>query len=417
MATTKLKIRNDLVKKLQGAHTVVYIQYCYNRKIKLFNTGKKIDPEYWDHKKECVKNSYRGYTSLNAVLKSEKAKIENIVNEAQFKNIEPTLEYVKQQYENLSKPAIPEINKNFFQLYDEYIENCKAKKARNTVKQHRTTYNHIKGFEIGTGYKITLETISLDFYGRFISYLIEVKGMSPNSIGDIIKNLKIFLGDLTDRGINTNITFKKKEFKKPSAPVEIITLTQVELDKLFTQDLSKNSRLEKVRDLFCFACTTGMRFSDVSNLKPENIKDGFIQLTTVKTKDRLFIPLNPYSKNILNKYGGSLPKVISNQKMNDYLKELGKLAGISDSVQRIRYVGAKRIETTVPKYELISSHTARRSFITLSLEKGMRPEEIMKITGHKNIKTMMRYVNITIDVTRSSMLRAWSDAPSQIKIG
>lgn len=411
MATIKLVIRKDKINS--KGECPIFILYTHNQKSIKLSTGEKIDPEHWNVKTGKVKSSYgKGASTFNDTLKVKVNDIEEIKRFAIQKKIEPTLEYIKEQYALFDKPALPEVNKDFFKLYDAFIEESKGLRAYNTIKQHRTAYNHLKAFEKTTKYKITLERINLNFYSKFVSFLINEKGHNPNSIGDTIKNIKIFLGDLTDKGINTNLIFRDKKFKKPSSPVEIITLTQAELDRLFLLDLSKNKRLEKVRDLFVLGCTTGLRFSDLANLKPENIKDDILEIVTIKTKDKLEVPINAYTQQILEKYQGQLPKILSNQKMNDYLKELGKIAEINESVQQVKYVGVNRIELKVPKFELLTTHAARRTFVTLSLEGGMTHKEVMEITGHKNIKTMLKYQNVTKKAAKVSMLRTWGNAPS-----
>jgi integrase len=407
MATTKLKIRNDLVKKSGGGPTVIYVQYTYDRKPKYFNTGKKIEPEYWDEANQCVKRSYRGYTTINDFIKSRRRVIEEIVIDAQKRNIKPTLEYVEQQYELISAPTLPEANKDFFQLFEQCLNEDQHTTVLSTIKQRRTAMNHLKAYQTYSKRKITLEAITLDFYNKFTSYLISVANLSPNTIGAIIKNLKIFLNKMTETGINTNLAFQHKNFSKPSAPVDLIALTQEELDQLFYADLSRHTRLAKVRDLFVFGCVTGLRFSDIENLKPENFRPDTIDFITLKTRDRLSIPLVPYARAILARYEGKLPEVMSNQKMNDYLKELCQLCGIDDPVQKVRYVGSARIESKAPKFEMVSTHTARRTFITLALERGTRPEIVMRITGHKDIKTMMKYVRLTDKAAHTEFLRPY----------
>jgi integrase len=189
--------------------------------------------------------------------------------------------------------------------------------------------------------------------------------------------------------------------------------------------LSKIKKYEQVRDAFCFACTTGLRYSDLAQLKREHIKEDEIILTVKKTKERLSIPLTPYSRAILDKYRmlrKPLP-IISNQKMNYYLKgwdeknKSGKvikkhkgiceLAGINEPVEIVRYRGAKREANIYPKYELVGVHTGRKTFATLSLEKGMSAEEVMSITGHKDYKSFKRYVKITEQRKKVVMLKAW----------
>ncbi|MDO1451028.1 site-specific integrase [Rhodocytophaga aerolata] len=407
MATIKLVIRKDKVNS--RGECLIYVLYTHNQKSIKVSTEEKIKPCDWDSIKGQVKKSYgKGYDTFNDTLKIHIEKVERIKRLATQRNIEPTIDHIKEQLALLERPILPDTSKDFFKMYENFIEESKSRRAYNTIKQHRTAINHLISFQQTYKYTITLESINMDFYVKFTSYLSKELQLNPNSVGDILKNLKIFLNELTEKGINTNLTFKSKAFKKPSAPVEITTLTQQELDTLFTLELSDNKKLDKVRDLFIFSCTTGLRFSDMANLKPENIKEDTIEFITIKTKDQLSVPIIFYARQILVKYGNKLPRVMSNQKMNDYLKELGKVAGLSHQVQKVKFLGVKRIDTRVPKFELLSTHTARRTFVTLSLEKGMRPEEVMRITGHKNIKTLMKYVKITNQVVKTSMLRAWS---------
>ena len=198
-----------------------------------------------------------------------------------------------------------------------------------------------------------------------------------------------------------------------------------EFESLINLDLSDNKRLDQVRDVFCFSCTTGLRYSDLNLLRREHIKGDEIRFTVKKTKELLTIPLNAYSLAILDKYKDKnkpLP-VISNQKLNLYLKgwdekdENGKIkkhneglceiAGINESIEIVRYKGTKREAIVYPKYELIGVHTGRKTFATLSLEKGMSAEEVMSITGHKDYKSFKRYVKITENRKKVVMVKAW----------
>ncbi len=191
--------------------------------------------------------------------------------------------------------------------------------------------------------------------------------------------------------------------------MDLVALTKEEVNRLFKADLSKHTRLARVRDLFVFSCVTDLRFSDIGNLKLENFRHYTIDFITLKTRDRLSIPLVPYARAILSRYEGRLPEAISIQNMNDYLKELCQLVGIDEPVQRVHYIGSTRIELKAPKYEMVSTHTARRTFITLALERGTRPEIVMSITGHKDIKTMMKYVRLTDKVTHNEFLRPYGE--------
>jgi site-specific recombinase XerD len=167
--------------------------------------------------------------------------------------------------------------------------------------------------------------------------------------------------------------------------------------------------LERVRDLFVLQASTGLRYSDLANLKPENRQGNVLLITTIKTRDPLLIPLSPTAKSIYAKYEESgLPKVIENQPYNREIKEACRLAGITDLVPVTVIRNGLRVDTSIEKCDKVTSHTARRTFIIHMLERGVRPEVLMKVTGHKDIKTLMRYVKITPAVVVQELERAWA---------
>ena len=168
----------------------------------------------------------------------------------------------------------------------------------------------------------------------------------------------------------------------------------------YEKTVSLSGCLERVRDMFCFCCFTSLRYSDMRNLKRSDIVDGVINVTTVKTHDKIAIELNKYSKAILDKYkdqvfpNGAVLPVISNQKMNDYLKELAELAGINAPVTQIYYLNGERIEETQPKYSVLGTHAGRRTFICNALSMGIPADIVMKWTGHSDYSAMKPYIDI-----------------------
>jgi integrase len=192
------------------------------------------------------------------------------------------------------------------------------------------------------------------------------------------------MNEATDRGYNKKMEFRGRRFKRPSEPVESIYLTKEELDKIRSLDLVDRSNLEKVRDLFIIGCYTGLRYSDFSKICPENIitegEGTYIVITTQKTTTRVVIPLNPVVIEIIRKYGGTIPKAYSNQKMNHFLKVIGELAGITNKVQITRTKAGVKTKTAIPKYQLIHTHTCRKSFATNAFLSGVPTLSIMKIT-------------------------------------
>ena len=174
-------------------------------------------------------------------------------------------------------------------------------------------------------------------------------------------------------------------------------MTQDEFDAIYNHDLTKNKKLDAVRDVFCFSCSTGLRFSDLLQIRREHIrKDNTIRMTAAKTGQKLIIPLNPISYSILQKYADKLKPlpIISNQKTNNYIKEIGKLAGVDTPIEKVRTHGVKKITQIFKKYHLLSIHVGRKSFITLSLEKGIAIQEVMSLSGHKTFKAFKSYVDV-----------------------
>ncbi len=210
---------------------------------------------------------------------------------------------------------------------------------------------------------------------------------------------------------------KYRDFKIKKDTLEIIALTNEEFETLFYMDLSKDKRLAQVRDIFCFSCSTGLRYSDLDQLKREHIKNDEIRLTVKKTKELLTIPLNIYSNTILNRYASMMNPLpmISNQNLNYGVHELCKKAGINEPIEIVRFRGVKRESIIYPKHELISMHVGRKTFVTLSLEKGMTAEEVMACTGHKSYSSFKRYANVTEQRKKVVMTKAWGGLKNKLK--
>jgi integrase len=282
---------------------------------------------------------------------------------------------------------------------------------------YKSLKRHLKNFQAKTRNNFRFDKVDYNFMQSFQNFLIgweevhettgTVKTLNNITIAKQLSTLKTFLGYARRQGIKVNEGYKDFSIKKDK--LEVIALTQNELELLFNFNLSSNKRLDQVRDVFCFSCVTGFRFSDLQQLRREHIKEMEIRLTIKKTKEPLIVPLNQYSKAILHKYkelASPLP-VISNQKFNKYVKELCKLAGIDDVIEIIRYKGATKQSTMYRKHEIISAHTGRKTFATLSLEKGIPAETVMKITGHADYKSFQRYVKVTEERKRNEMQKAW----------
>ena len=195
------------------------------------------------------------------------------------------------------------------------------------------------------------------------------------------------MNEATERRYNKKLDFRGRRFKRITEPVESIYLNLEELKKIEELDLSEKPSLERVRDLFLIGYFTGLRFSDFIRIEPENITEGggaeYLEMLTQKISQRVVIPLKPIVTDILSKYGGRIPKPLTNQKMNVYLKVIGKMAGIVNKMEIIRTKAGKRTRKLIPKYALIRTHTCRKSFATNAFRQGLSTLSIMKVTGHK----------------------------------
>jgi integrase len=179
-------------------------------------------------------------------------------------------------------------------------------------------------------------------------------------------------------------------------------LTEGEIKELEALDLSQNKRLDNVRDLFLIGCYTGLRYSDYSILKPQQIKDGFIETIQLKTGDSIVMPIHPTVERILSKHNGQLPRSLCNQKTNDYLKEIGQTKPkgkdeplLNETVSKTLTKGSVKLTQTFKKWELLTTHTARRSFATNEYLAGTPTVTRMAITGHKTEKSFLRYIKLT----------------------
>jgi integrase len=240
-------------------------------------------------------------------------------------------------------------------------------------------------------------------------YSFSIQELSDNYFAKIISILKNFLNWSTEHGYNTNQVHQK--FLYSEKEKEVVFLTVKELMHLLNFKF-KNERMSKARDIYCFGCFTGLRISDINQLRHDHIQDGHLTKKIQKTKRFEQIPLNKFALEILEKYKDNpvmaLPK-LSAQKLNDYIKECCQEAKIDSPVTTIDYRGGRALESTKPKYKLITSHTARKTFVTNSIVLGMNIKAIKEITGHKKDSTFNKYLKIAEDFKKTELEKAWNN--------
>lgn len=384
------------------------IMMVYQDKGKKFKyyTKQKVKKKAWNG--ERVKMNYSDAGEINSILDGLENIIKGIEREAIFQKRVYPIDTVKKKFYLQLGQLTP--SNDFFKSFNVFVEESKATKAPNTLKSYLSTGKRLMGFQMDKGITVSFEGITNAFYDSFVNYLIEDIHLLNNSVGKHIKNLKAFLNYAMDNEYTGQINLKK--FKVLQEEAQTVYLTEQELLRLHYL-AGLNDRLSHVRDNFCFGCFTGLRFSDIQKLNKSNFKEDTIEIRTDKTKGFLKIPLNDYALEILKRNEGKfknkpLPPGISNQKTNQYIKELGQKAAIMEDVEMEKYTGSLKVLVKKKKYELLSSHTARRTFVTLALEKGIRPEIVMAMTGHSNYNTFKKYIKITDTIKQTEMKRLWS---------
>jgi len=267
------------------------------------------------------------------------------------------------------------------------------------------TVKSYKGFEFQWNEfrkkrKLNFNDITLDLYLEFVKFFIK-KNYSPNTIGRHIKHLKSILRAAREEGLHSNTAFENKDFRVTRMPVQNIYLTEDEIRRMF--DLPLEGFDEKVRDLFLIGCYTAQRFSDYKRINPDmlgTLPNGTrsIELIQKKTGTKVVIPIRPELDYLLKKYNYHSPKA-SEQKVNDHIKEIARVAKIADPVAIEKTRGGLRKSETQSKCDLIMTHTARRSGCTNMFKAGIPTIEIMKISGHQTEKEFLKYILIDEEET------------------
>ena len=385
-----------------------------------FSTGYRIDTAKWDADKQRVKNGCtnklkQSASEINTDLLMYYTDIQNIFKSFEVQNIVPTPEQLKEAFANRYKQPEVEIEviqekpKILFNAaFDEFIKECGNQNSwgNATYEKFKSVRNHLKTFDE----KPSFEKIDETWLTSYMNYLRNDADMRNNTAEKQINYLKWFLRWSVKKGYNDSTIFDTFKPKLKNTQKKVIFLTWKELNQLRECTIPEMKKyLERVRDVFLFCCFTGLRHSDVYNLKRSDVKENHIEVTTIKTADNLVIELNNHSKTILDKYKDvafehdkALP-VISNQKMNDYLKELGELAEINEPVRETYYKGNQRIDEVTPKYALLGTHAGRRTFICNALSLGIPPQVVMKWTGHSDYKAMKPYIDIADDIKANAM--------------
>ena len=387
----------------------------------VYSTGLKIKPQFWNNKES--KPYYRAkqvknfaYSNFNTRLDNIEAGAKEVYNEFQAKGILPdpvTLNAAFKKELRGTPTETPQDNEKLTlnQYIEKYINDIEtgqrltekktifSKGFIRTFKNFRTCFNE---YQENENIRLDYDKITMDFYDEFVKYFT-LKGYAPNTIGRLIKQLKIVMRAARDHGLHNNTEIDRRKFKAITVEVHNIYLSEEELRRFYELDSSKLTPLQiEARDIFLIGCYTAQRFSDYSRISKKHIKENIIELIQQKTGEKVFIPIRPELKQILQKYDYSAPKTYE-QKVNARIKEVGKIAEINETIVTEKIKGGLKVETKQPKYELIKTHTARRSGCTNMYLAGIPTLDIMQVSGHKTEKEFLKYINVTKKETAVSL--------------
>lgn len=378
-----------------GDETLIYLLYRFNGAKLKYSTGQKIHPIRWNPEKQRAKilRSSKEHESINLLLDDLEANVNNAYRDLILHRVTPTPERLRKSLNQiLQKETAP--SKDLPEFADSVLTASDRKES--TKKAIRQTIRNLKEFKVKTGKSLHFDAIDLDFYNDYLEYA-KNQGYGQNTIGTHVKNIKVFMREAFERGLTKNMHFRSKRFRKMQEESQSIYLTDQELQKIYDLDFLGCSRLDKVRDLFLVGCYTGLRFSDLISLRIENINhcQKIIKVKTQKTGEMVVIPINSIVSKIIDKYDGNLPTAISNVKMNTYLKEIAEKADLAQSIEVVFTKGGERTREIYKKHEMVTVHTARRSFATNAYLAQVPTISIMKITGHRTERSFLQYIKIS----------------------
>lgn len=448
-----MKIKRNIAFKLRpygkdGNLFQIRMRVTFNGRRFDTKTGCQInDPSAWDAQLQLVAEGYvgpKGETAqaINNELRNVRDQMDTAFKFFEATDKNPTIEELKVKYEqrlNGTVPSIPAEEKKerkpkapgFFEVFDKFTAECGEKNAWTTATFQK--WAALRGDLFN--FRKDLKFSSLDESGltAFVVFLRDtkklrtprkkkgdrkeydaedLKGLKNSTIEKKIDYLKWFLNWASEKGYNSNRAYKTFHPTLKKTQKRVIYLNKEEIAKVKGLNLSGDKAfLEPVRDVFLFCCFSGLRHSDANNLRRSDIKDNSLTVTTVKTADSIIIELNDITKAILEKYKDgpfkddkALPN-LTNQAMNRDLKKLCRLAGIDEEIRVTTYKGNVRTDEVHPKYELVGTHTGRRTFIVNALSLGIPPDVVMKWTGHSDYKSMKPYIDIVDSIKAESMTK------------
>mgnify|MGYP005841974995 CR=1 FL=1 len=391
-----MKYTFHLRKPKSEKETLILFSCYFNDEKKKFvySTQNSILPIHWDFENKCPRKTGKN-TSYNKVDIAKKLRdfedaFHLIKSRSELGDLRFNSSVLKEHFDKVFHRAVKA--SSFFEVYDKFTDEKKKLKEwkLSTIKRYNNIKSILQEFEKVKKYKLTFNKINKTFYTEFTDFSYEYRDHCTNTFSRNVGLFKTFMFWATKNNFNFNNDFM--EFKKPKRVItkqEAMSLEQIKI--LYASD-SKNERLEIAKDIFVFQCLTGMRYGELKLINKRNVFKNILMLKEEKNTSKPIrdVPLTKLAIQILEKYNYALP-LKSNQKQNDSIKDILKSCGFDYDVEFTRIKGVEQETIIKSFYERISTHAARRTFITIMRNKGVPDKTIMSISGHKDYKTFNMY--------------------------
>lgn len=385
--------------------TLIFLKYNISKKGKfVYSTGQKINPLDWNFNEKFTQ-SKRGRTDI-AIISKELNKyskhLDLVINNLKFNDISITKEILKDKFDSVFK-TLPGKKNTVFQ-YLELMVQEKSSFSKETIKKYNNVKLNLLEYQEWKKVKLTFD--SFRDFKDYATFCYQTRQINDNTINKHYSYIKTFVIWAYKKGLHDIRDYS--DFKHRTYEPDNIALTKDHVLEIYNHKF-KNERLQKVIDVFLIGCFTGQRFSDFSVFDKDDYINGRIEKRQQKTKHKVVIPVdsNKKLKTLLFKYDFNLPK-ISNQKFNPYLREaLEEIKSFDHNVKKTSYNIGKATVSVLKLYEMVSSHTARRTFVTITLEEGWTYKEVMRISGITDYRTLLKYDKVSNERLDKKVKDTW----------
>ena len=414
----------DRVPDTDEARVRLRVKWEGSRRIIALNVGCRVNVSRWDPETQrCIPRSFHGArrtpaASINTELDRYAEAVADAFEFFEAQDVVPSKEeYRAKLTEKLGLGTLKDVG--VFRAFDMFI----AERGSRNCWTHRTYQKlwGVKNHLLAWDPDLTWEGFKEDGLYQFVAYLrgltrvnrraeAGVTSIKDTTVEKNLSALRWFLIWADRRGLLQYKDYLEFRPKLQKLDDPIIFLDWDELMTLYKYDIPEElATLRSVRDVFCFCAFTSLRYSDVHGLRWADVHDGYIRVTTVKTSADLVIELNDYSEDILGRYvdeaypDDKVFPVLSNQKMNVRLKEVCQFCGINRLVRVSEIQNGRRVDLLLPKWQLMTTHAGRRTFISNALMMGIPPNVVMRWTGHHDYNSMKPYIAIADSVKAREM--------------